>query len=200
MTCTEALVELKLLTKRISSATSSIQAISYMSGGVLASAEKDPAKFLWNAQANIQSANALIKRRTLIKEALVLSNATTEVTIGSTKMLVATAIERKESISFERELLRELSVQYANAIQDVERLTAHVQREVDDQVKQMGSVSGELIAETRGKLLEQRKVTIHDPIGLLSVIDKLRESIDTFEAEVDVKLSISNATTVLSGL
>jgi len=200
MTCTEALVELKLLTKRISSATTSIQAINYTSGGVLASAEKDLKKFLANAQASLQSTKDLVKRRALVKEALVLSNATTTVIVGGIEMLVATAIERKESISSERDLLLHLSQQYTSATRSVESLTTQVQREVDEQVKQMGAVSGDLIAETRSKLLEQRKVLLYDPIGLLDEINRLRDSIDTFEAEVDVKLSISNATTELIGL
>lgn len=198
MTVTEGLVELKLLTKRIAIATSNLSAITYKSAGKLVSAEKDEAKFKTLAESGLQSVKALIERRGKIKEAIVQSNASTQVVIGGVTMTVASAIERKDSIEYEKTLLNHLVNQYNNATKSVESLTQQVQREVDEQIKQMGAVSPELVAETRTKLLEQRQLQLHDPLGLLTKIEELRKDIDEFEAGVDTALSISNATTQLT--
>lgn len=198
MKVTEGLVELKLLTKRISTATSNLSAITYKSAGKIVSAEKDEAKFKALAEAGLQSVKALIERRSKIKEAIVQSNATTQVVIGGVTMTVASAIERKDNIEYEKTLLNHLINQYNNATKSVESLTQQVQREVDEQIKQMGAVSPELVAETRTKLLEQRQVQLHDPLGLLTKIEELRKDIDEFEAGVDTALSISNATTEIT--
>lgn len=195
MKVTEGLVELKLLTKRIGVATSNLSAITYKSAGKLVSAEKDEVKYKALAESGLQSVNDLIERRAKIKEAIVHSNATTEVIVGGVSMTVASAIERKDSIEYEKVLLNHLVNQYNNATKSVESLTQQVQREVDEQIKQMGAVSPELVAETRGKLLEQRKVQLHDPLGLLTKIEALRKDIDEFESGVDTALSISNAIT-----
>lgn len=200
MKVTEGLVELKLLSKRIASATANLTAITFKVGGVMASNEKDPAKFDALAVSGLQSVKDLIERRQGIKSALVLSNATTKVTVAGVEMTVASAIERKESIEFERSVLSNLVTQYNQATRNVEAHTTQIQREVDEQVKAMGSVTPEFIVDTRNNLLEQRKVLLHDPLGLLAKIEEMRKSIDDFEAEVDVKLSISNATAVLDGI
>lgn len=195
MKVTEGLVELKLLGKRIQSGVSNLNVITYESAGKLVTTEKDHEKFKVLAQSGLQSVTDLIKRRSDIKDAIVKSNAITKVTIGGVEMTVASAIERKSTIEFEKTLLNHLVNQYNNATKSVEALTQQVQREVDGQISQMGAVTPELIAETRTKLLEQRKVTLHDPLSLLMEIEKLRKSIDDFESSVDTALSISNAIT-----
>lgn len=195
MKVTEGLVELKLLGKRIQSGVSNLNVITYESAGKLVTTEKDHEKFKVLAQSGLQSVTDLIKRRSDIKDAIVKSNAITKVTIGGVEMTVASAIERKSTIEFEKTLLNHLVNHYNNATKSVEALTQQVQREVDGQISQMGAVTPELIAETRTKLLEQRKVTLHDPLSLLMEIEKLRKSIDDFESSVDTALSISNAIT-----
>jgi len=195
---TEILVELKVLTKRITTAINNIQPISYTNGGVLVSAEKDKEKFKANAKSSMDSINGLITRRTALKSALVLSNATTNVTINGVVMTVAAAIERKDSIESERMYLNKLVEHYNSATRNVESMTQQAQREVDEQIKAMGAVGAELIVETRKKLIEQRKVELYDPHGALGVIEKLRENIEKFEADVDTHLSISNAVTEIA--
>lgn len=198
MKATEILVELKLLTKRINTAIANTQPISYTNGGVLASAEKDKDKFKADAKSSMDSVNGLIKRRMTLKSALVLSNATTKVTISGTEMTVAAAIERKDSIESERMYLNRLMEQYNTMTRNVESLTQRAQQEVDEQIKAMGAVNAELITQTRTSLLEQRKVELYDPHSLLKVIEELRNSIEKFEADVDVQLSISNAITEIT--
>ena len=198
MKATEILVELKVLTKRITTAINNIQPISYTNGGVLVSAEKDKEKFKANAKSSMDSINGLITRRTALKSALVLSNATTNVTINGVVMTVAAAIERKDSIESERMYLNKLVEHYNSATRNVESMTQQAQREVDEQIKAMGAVGAELIVETRKKLIEQRKVELYDPHGALGVIEKLRENIEKFEADVDTHLSISNAVTEIA--
>jgi hypothetical protein len=56
----------------------------------------------------------LISRRATLKSAIMKSNATTKVTIGSKEMLVIDAIEMKETIKYKQAFLQQLKSQQQN--------------------------------------------------------------------------------------
>src|SRR5690606_13391079 len=100
-----ALVELKLLDKRIEKATGNGLFVSYKLGQNVPKLFKNSEEMLTTIKASHQSVTALITRRNMIKSAIVVSNATTKVTIGDESMTVAEAIERKNSIYYDKALL-----------------------------------------------------------------------------------------------
>ena len=103
---TQALAELKLLRRRIQSATQSSEFIVLRhKRDVLV-----PADFATSARAAYQSYVDLLKRYKAIKSAIVLSNAATTVTIAGVAYTVADAVERKRAIEFEKEMLVTLDV------------------------------------------------------------------------------------------
>ena len=113
MSIHRALAELKTLDSRIRKATDK-NFIGYkkLSAKKEAKTNLIPNDFEKEVIGNYDSVMALIKRRNKIKEAVVNSNATTMVEIGGKIYTVASAIERKESIRYEKDLLTQLKLQY----------------------------------------------------------------------------------------
>lgn len=194
-----ALIELKLLEKRISRASSSTF-LTLKRGKDLPAGYKEESELEKVISANYQSAKDLIKVRNAIKSAIVISNATTEVMVGTQKMTVAEAIERKASIHYEHTLLASLKNQYANVSNELTRYNNNVKgkadqmaeaflgRDQEQSVKDDAKAYGDSYYQANeGKLI--------DPIGILKAITELEESIEEFEANVDLALTTSNAKT-----
>ena len=195
-----ALVELKLLDKRIDKATMSGVFVSFQEGKDLPNGYKTLDELETKIKSSEQSVLDLIERRNKIKSAIVVSNATTMVAIGGVNMTVAEAIERKSSIDYERDLLMEYKRQLANALRMVDGVNKDVERRADAMVQTyLGNDKSKADeAETiRKNFIESKVATLVDTINIKEKIERLEESIDAFESEVDLVLSTSNAVTML---
>ena len=196
---TEALVKLKTLGKRIESATNSIRPIALVTGKNSPLGFKTIEEFETSAKAAFQSAQSLIKYRQTVKGAIVAANAVTNVTIGGKAITVAQAIERKNSIQYEKDLLRVLSQNY------IVTLNKSVQTESDVQMRLQKLLEATFGKDTKTKgdevdniskpFLEQNSPRLIDPLDLKNLIEKLEKDIDEFEGEVDFRLSEANAKT-----
>lgn len=154
-----------------------------------------------NVNSSIQSINDLILRRKEIKEAIVNSNANTFVTIGDNKMTVASAIERKTSIGYDKFLLSKIKEQYALIVGFVEENNEEVECDLSSKIDNMlnandkNNING--IEEFSKAYRNSNSWEVIDPVDLKSLINKLEKEITIFENEVDVVLSESNATTFI---
>lgn len=197
-----ALSELKRLNNRITAATNEINAIAVKrkSTDKLAGKPVDEAKK--DMQASYDKVIGLIQYRDQLKTLIVQSNAETLVTVANVKMTVAQAIERKASVIYEKELLRELKNQYARAVKELEKHTQELPEKLETYlVNILGNK--EKRTEDEVKLhtetyLRRNEYELVDPIHLKAIIDKLDTKIEEFEADVDAVLSESNATTMIS--
>lgn len=197
-----ALAELKRLNGRIINATNEINAITVkrksvdkINGKPVAEAKKD-------MQATYDKVVGLIQYRDRLKTLVVQSNAETIVTVANEKMTVAQAIERKASIIYEVELLKELKRQYANAVRELEK---HIEELPEKLETYLVNILGtkEKRTEDEVKLhtetyLRRNEHELVDPIHLKKIIDKLEAKIEEFEADVDAVLSESNAVTMIT--
>lgn len=111
-----ALTELKMLNHRIETATNEVSTVlanrksnSKINGVEIQEYEKQ-------MQSSYDKVVGLIDYRNRIKSLVVASNARTKVTVGKEEMTVAEAIERKQSIQFEKKLLEVMQQQYRSAI------------------------------------------------------------------------------------
>lgn len=203
MTVTRALAELKTLSNRIAQA----QAQTFVTLGKGKSEVptvkqfKDKAEAEKTLQASFQSVRSLMTRRAAIKEAIVASNASTIVNIGTKSMTVAQAIERKGSIQFDKELLASMRSQLARAETELTRNDQEIEAKVEAQLVAMaGGQQGHKVDADQQKVIRQGfedsiKLKLLDPIGIRTEIEKLNTSIAEFELEVDHVLSESNALT-----
>lgn len=202
MSVTQGLAELKLLDKRIN------KELSYVFWAKVSTKNNrvDEAALKKVAQAEYQSYMDLVKRRDTIKRAIVLSNATTTVTIGSGSTLwkgtVAEAIEHKASLTYKKSLLEKIKkcistveAEYSSANEALERrLDGLLTSELGKDVK----TNPETITALRTSFLETNKVELVDPLDLMKMAKGLSDEIDSFESNVDWVLSEANGRTQIS--
>lgn len=203
ITVTEGLNELKLYDSKIKKAINNLKLI----GAKKKAAEKvgvvNVEKFIADVKAAHQSVMDLIRNRNALKATIVESNAITCLEIGDQEMTVAEAIERKISIQYEKELLLTMKAQYASATVTVNKENAKVDAKVDELIQTLVG------RDTTKKLDKDEQAAVEapyraknewelvDPLNLFDLMTKLEEEIDTFESQVDGKLSLCNATTFI---
>jgi len=148
-------------------------------------------------KGNFDSMVALIENRKRIKDAIVKSNAATNVTIAGKIMTVAEAIERKVSIEFERNFLRILQNQFSqqNNLVDQQNLQLPTKLESFLQAT-LGEKRDVATVKDLSKTFEDNnKFVLIDPNHIQDYIQALDKSINEFASQVDYTLSESNATT-----
>lgn len=152
-------------------------------------------------KADWNKVNDLIKRRNAIKQAVVLSNARTEVEIGDKKYTVAEAIEMKNSgMQYKKNLLEQLMRQYEQQLVIIEKENKGLEEKAEHYVVNLygskeSKTSNDEIEKTKKQFVENNTFELVDPIHIKEQINKLEQEISEFMAEVDSKLSVSNALT-----
>jgi len=198
-TVTEALQELKLLSKKISNGISSSTFISlYRSDS-----NQDPALIGKDYASKFQSIKDLINRRARIKAAIMQSNATTTVQIGDKKYTVAEAISTKEYLKDYDNLVEQLKMAKANVDTQLATYNAQRQNKIDDLINRSFGREGtnkqnaDDIKNITEIYMKKNYATVVDPINLEKAIEELDEYIQTFKSQVDYKLSYINAITTI---
>ena len=116
-------------------------------------------------------------------------------------MTVAEAIERKNSIDYDRGLLLELENQYNDATSTVISNNKRVDAKVDELINTLvGKDSSKKLSKEDQEAVERpyrdkNEYELVDPIGIYNKIVALENEIDEFESNVDTALVLSNATT-----
>lgn len=203
MTVHKALAELKTLDSRIMNA---------MNGATFVVANKHSNKkilgetiseFSKNAIAAKEKVTTLIARRNAIKKAVVLSNATTIVTVAGEEYSVAEAIEMKNhGILLYADLRDKISSDYKEAQRIAERNNGEaLEKRADDYVRSLydnkadlKNLSAEAVA-TRNAFIENQQYELVDPIDCKKTIEALDNKFNAYMVDVDSALSVSNAIT-----
>ena len=204
ITITRGLGELKLLDKRITKAITGIRFVDMYQernrkdkdiltkNGVLKSEYEQKTK------AAMESIYDLVERRKQIKSAILISNATTKIAISETEYTVIEAIERKNSITYEKNILAKMRADLTAAKSQIEAQKPQLDQGINEMVqKNIGDKKPEqsdyeLIAKP---FFEANVLRLIDPCQIEKEIEKLDEKIDNFLTEVDFVLSESNAKT-----
>lgn len=203
ITITEGLNELKLYDSKITKAifNASFVNTGKKSSDKLGSITKD--EFIKQSKANYQSITDLIANRDKLKRAIVYSNAITEVTINGETMTVASAIEKKNSIGYLKNLLNTMESDYSSATRLMQKNNEKMEAQIDkmlegfvgkDSDKKVQKEDLENIANTYRNANEFELV---DPLNINDKITELNDYISGFEGAVDTALSISNSNTYI---
>lgn len=202
MTITKALSELKLLDKRISDeicdakfCTANKHFQRTLDGKPVDTAKKE-------MQSAYDKITALIDRRNAIKKALTLANATILVTIGEQKMTVAEAIYFKtQGIENDKLLLAAMIEQYNRTLNILnqnngDKLSKECEQFITNTfgAKETRTDTAE-IDKMRQSYINDNTYDIIEGINVKETIEKLKDRIDKFEAEVDAAITVANATT-----
>ena len=195
-----ALVELKTLDNRINKIIGSTTWVTYKTKNTNYSMTEED--FKKKTLSEHQSLNDLIKRRNAIKNAIILSNASTNVQVGGQTMTVAQAIEYKQTITYKRTLLDNFKHQRQRVIVDSEAHRQRVQNKIDDNIRIICGKDNKPDANTIQTISEGISkgdpIEVFDPLGLEEAIKKLENEIEEFSANVDYVLSESNALTSIN--
>jgi len=204
ITVTRALAELKLLQSRITKSVASGMFVDIYQNRADKAVMSGISMSLFetNAKADLQSITALIERRKTIKIAILLSNSRIMVTVGDKEYTVVEAIERKNSIVFEKEFLLHMRHQMKKMRHSIEQqkpeLEKNIMEMLNNNLKTEKNIDSEAFNSIGKTFLEANEYRLLDPCGLQVVIDKLDKDIDEFESEVDFVLSESNAVTKIT--
>jgi len=203
---TRLLAERKALEPRIGKATAvdfiGIQKGTTANADVLGMSGKTVAEAKVAYKANLDRVEGLIAYHKRITAAIVASNAVTEVTIGTEKMVVAVAIERKSSIKFEQALLATILNQAKHAQTNVATANLVIEDRIDKQMTSVygadkTKVTGAARTEVAGPIEAAGKQSVIDAIGIAEWAQAKMDALSKFVTEVDFVLSESNARTIL---
>lgn len=197
MSISQALVELKLLKSRILKCNN----VSYVAVKTKTKTV-DVADFTKNAKASLQSYKDLLNRYNVIRSKVVVSNATTRVSVAGVDYTVAEAVERKRSIEMEKSMLGVLRSQFKTATTDMESHQKAQQERLDKLLLQeLGKDSKtnvDVVDALTETFLKNNRAELVDPLGLQEVINTMEKSIQDFESNVDWVLSESNGRTQIT--
>lgn len=198
MTITRALAEVKSLDARISTAYGK-QFVGIKKKPQQIINGRDVKDILSEFQSNYDSLKDMIDRRHKIKKAVVLSNATTKVNVAGNEMTVAEAIDYKNSIRLDVDMLNTLKKQYANTLNSVNTNNTQVDRMAEQEANQAFGSKQKSDNNAYTKFVEDYKdrnyFEVVDAISIKEKIDVLEKKIEEFNLEVDFVLSESNAMT-----
>lgn len=203
MTITRALNELKLLDNRINDKITSTQFVAALQNDKKVFNRLTVEEFSKEVRENFDSVKDLISNRDKIKKAIVKSNAETFVEVGGIKMTVAEAIERKNSIKYEKSVLLMMEGQLKRAEVEVGRGNEEAEKKAFEALQ---SVIGKENARAPKKedtdaiytpVYDKYKWSVIDPINASLIIKELKKNIEDFDNNIDIELSSSNATTFI---
>ena len=192
----KALAELKILDDRIVKAINSVEACISNKHSNTKVKGVDIKVYTGVMKSSYDKATDLIKRREVIKRAVVLSNAVTKVTVADKEYTVAEAIEMKNhGMDFKK-----IKKQYDAAMAQIITENGKLEDKAENYVvglygSKEGKTSTEEFTKTREAYIEAQTMELVDPIGVLKEMEDLETEIAEFTAEVDAALSVSNSLT-----
>lgn len=202
MTIHKALCELKTLDARITKAISEgvfVFANKHSNSKISGVSIQDYCAEIKSAYQSIQD---LMRRREVIKGAVVQSNAETKVTIGGKEYTVAAAIEMKNhGIPLMQTLLKKMERDNRTARIEANKGNGDMlENRADEYVKSLYGSSdmknaSEEIKKVRADFIAAQTFEIVDPIGIVTEMNRLEKEINGFLVDVDSALSVSNALT-----
>jgi hypothetical protein len=204
ITVTEALAELTLLQKRIESARAALEnntLIVIVEVGKVPTGFKSREEYEVNAKALVQRVQALLDRRRAIKRAIVVSNASTRVTVAAEEMTVAEAIEMKNFIDYYEAILDTMQSAYAQTRSQYEKAQAKIKERLDKLALEVlgknEAVNSDQYQSLVDSFMAREGVELLDPTNISKEIERRMIFIEEFKSTCDRVLSISNATTTV---
>ena len=204
ITVTDALAELTLLEKRITSATAALGNNALIT---VVEVEKVPPGFRnrqeyeTKARAALQRVDDLIARRRTIKRAIVRSNASTMVTVANEEMTVAEAIEMKHFIEYYQVVLGTMQTAHKQTLKQYQVSQAKIKERLDKLALEVlgknESVGSDKYQSLADDFLAREGVELLDPTNLAEELERRQNFIEEFTSTVDRVLSISNARTMI---
>ncbi len=204
MSIHKALAEIKILNERIMDAIDT---------GVYCAANKHSndkivgftiEEYKKKIQGSYDKVIDLISRNNAIKKAVSLSNASTKIVVNEKEYTVAEAIWMKQHGIENKEYFLSTLKDALNQVQSVvnEQNSTDLEKRAENYVIGLyggkeGKVSTETFEKVKADFINSNKYDVIDPIIISDKIESLEDEISKFRAEIDSKLSESNALTMI---
>lgn len=203
ITLNEALAKIKLLNKKVADKTNKLKLTSYASKNSETEKKNNKLKkdFIEKGKSDLQEIQDLIKNIKEIKGKLVIANATNYVTVAGVQYTIAEAIERKNSIQREIDLLQHISTDYHADKRYVDSINQQNQTRLDTRINTLLGNSDrkdckDLIDAITENAKNEEFEVVNESI-VSDLIDKMQEEINDFISNVDVQLTIANSTVTI---
>ena len=199
----QGLNEIKLYDKKIQRVIQRANLVSVEAKGSVVDHNITIEDFKKEAQSSFDSIKALIANRNKIKQAIIVSNSVTKVTIGNDTMTVAEAIERKESIFYDKSLLQNIKHDLQKASKRVQAFNSSIdddaQKVIEKALDGKSAKESKELVESIQAQYDSRKASVLEGVKNLDKISiDLEDSISQFESDVDFVLTTSNCTTMIT--
>lgn len=207
MTVHKALAELKIIDDRILNAINNVEFIDSVKNGTKKINGVSVDAYKESIKSCYQKANDLINRRNALKRAVVMSNATTKVTIGDREYTVAEAIDMKNNgMNGMKCMLNTLIRQYQDATYKFncnsgesleEKANKYVMNILGSQGSSTDKTDAKQVQALHDAFIANNEFIMIDPLNVEKCIEDIQNKIAEFETEVDAALSVSNAVTTI---
>lgn len=203
MTVHEALSELKMLDRRVTrKINDAVFCLANRHSNTKINGQTID-EYKASAAESYQSIQDLIKRRAAIRNELSKSNATATVTIAGKEYTVAEAIEMKKSgIDLLQHLATSMGAALSTATRTIKTENGQLEDKADRYLQNMFGAKEKTNAadlnNAREAYISANTVEMIDPLGIEKELSDLNDKIETFEHEVDSKISVSNALTTIT--
>lgn len=207
MTVHKALAELKVIDKRIYNAMEDITFVNACKNNTDKINGVSVEDYKSSVKSGYQKVIDLIDRRNAMKRAVVLSNASTTVSINGVEYTVAEAIDMKNhGMDIKKNLLALMQRDYNVAMNDFsynsgsaleDKANAYVVNILKSQGDSSDKADPKQIQALHDSYVENNKFMMIDPLCISKKIENLYNEITEFETEIDSCLSVSNAVTII---
>lgn len=165
---------------------------------------KDKEELTSRIQSDYDTLNNLMNKRRAIKNAIVLSNATSTVNINDQEITVAEAIELKNHLPVREHVLKAYRNQYSATQKFLDKNASEVENRINELIKIQ--VNEDTKPEDKLKIMDIIRenenntslATLFDPINLIDKIKKTETEINNIKSELDYVLSEHNAVTTIT--
>lgn len=153
-------------------------------------------------KSNYQSLNDLIARRDELRRKILISNATTVVTIGDKEYTVVEAIDARKTIVEKEALVRRLKQNLASVNQLFGKMTNQFDIAIEAAKKSVidtgKNTTEAVLTMVSAPIVAASTPGILDPLDIAKLIKQLELEISDFKTNVDYVLSENNASTKIT--
>lgn len=198
MSIHRALAELKLYDSKIYNKINEFKPVGFQISDKLINNNVGLEDFKRKAEADFQSIKDMINNKNKLKNAIVKSNAETEVTIAGVTMKVADAINFKALNEYNKLLINSLKMSLNQNISIVNKHNEKVEEAAQKTIEQAygkDNKNADLIKSTFDQYQKVHAARLIDPLNAEKQIAELEAKLNAFSTEVDAVLSESNGIT-----
>lgn len=198
MSIHRALAELKLYDSKIYNKINEFKPVGFQISDKLINNNVGLEDFKRKAEADFQSIKDMINNKNKLKNAIVKSNAETEVTIAGVTMKVADAINFKALNEYNKLLINSLKMSLNQNISIVNKHNEKVEEAAQKTIEQAygkDNKNVDLIKSTFDQYQKVHAARLIDPLNAEKQIAELEAKLNAFSTEVDAVLSESNGIT-----